>query len=353
MKKLYNNALFYKDWRTSKWISIIMTINLFYFKTMEAFTLISLQKYRMAIDEKFVPNKMWFNGYLIGHNKDGYMISLILVALLTVLLFKGEKQNSTFELLYSMPFKRKEMILSKIKVGFLSIIIPFLVNFIIMTLFYIKNKAYIGSNYSDIPKFYFINLLMCLLFFIFLVFIQTIVGQYLIATITAPIILITPYVLVKYLLELVESTLRYSIYPKLWKLTNFYPNLNIYDIANYQNIPMDKVFKNGEWTYSNYKYGYESFGVKILVMIFLIMVFSLLSVIIYNRLKVEKINQLIIFKPAEKIFNLGVAIWCGIVVSVIFGDVYTGNRLRIYITLFLGAAIGYYISKLMIKLFSR
>ncbi|WMJ81783.1 ABC transporter permease [Clostridium sp. MB40-C1] len=352
MKKLCNNALFYKDWRTSKWISIIMTISLFWFKTIGAFGYSNSLKQFMSIDKKFIPSKMWFNEYLLVNNRDAYMVSLILAALLVVLLFKGEKQNSTCDILHFMPFKRKEIILSKIKVGFIAIIIPFLVNFIIMNLVYLKSKSYIGSSYLDIPKFYFINLLMCLFFFIFLVFIQTLVGEYLRSTIIAPIILITPYVLVKYLLVLAESTLTHSIYPKLWKLENFSSNLNIYDIVSTNNVAMNKVWKNGEWIYSNYKYVYESFSIKILVMIFLIIVFSLLSVTIYNRLKVENINQLIMFKPAEKIFNLGVAIGVGIVISIMFG-MNTKSITTIYITLLLGIAMGYFISKLMIKLFSR
>ncbi len=132
-----------------------------------------------------------------------------------------------------MPFTRKDIMVSKIKVGILTIVIPFLINFIILTFFYFNNKSHIGSSYVDIPKFYFINLLFSLFLFMFLVFMQSIVGQYFAAAVIAPITLFVPNMFASYIVDLIRLSkgLRDDS-ARLMSLDQFVRNSNIYDIVN-------------------------------------------------------------------------------------------------------------------------
>ncbi len=157
-----------------------------------------------------------------------------------------------------MPFTRTNIIVSKIKIGTLTIIIPFLINFIIMTFFYFNNKSYIASSYLDIPKFYSINLLFCLFFFIFLVFMQSIVGQYFAAAIVAPITLFVPFMLVSYIVDLIRlgQGLGYES-PRLIALNNFVRNLNIYDVVNTKALERVEKGVDGEQVRNIYKFIYE------------------------------------------------------------------------------------------------
>ncbi|ENK1242775.1 ABC transporter permease [Clostridium sporogenes] len=358
MKRLFKNPLFYKDWKSSKWICLLMTLILFWDKPNDVFSELSSQKYQMLMDKTFVFDKCWFNQSLLGWNRGKNILVLGVIALLCILLFKGEKQDSTCDLLHSMPFTRKDIIVSKIKTGIITITIPFLISFIIMTVFYFNNKSYIGSSYLDIPKFYFINLLFSLFFFMFLVFMQSIVGQYFAAAIIAPITLFVPYVLVSYIVDLIRLSkgLRYDI-PRLMVLDKLVINSNIYGIMDTKALDRMEKRPDGEQVNNIYKFVYENFDIKIMILIILIVVFAALSVIIYNRVKLERIHQLIIFKPVETVFKLGVAICVGMIFSQIFGYPKSseefGNMPLIYITLLIGTVIGYFLSKLVMKFCSR
>ncbi|MCS4466215.1 hypothetical protein JTS99_06730 [Clostridium botulinum] len=85
----------------------------------------------------------------------------------------------------------------------------------------------------DIPKFYSINLLFSLFFFMFLVFMQSMVGQYFAAAIIAPITLFVPNMFASYIVDLIRlgKGLGYDS-PKLMALDQSVRNSNIYDIVN-------------------------------------------------------------------------------------------------------------------------
>ncbi|NFA61048.1 ABC transporter permease [Clostridium sporogenes] len=358
MKRLFKDPLFYKDWKSSKWICLLMTLILFWDKTSRASSDLNIQKYQMVMDKSFVFDKMWFNQFLLGWSSVKTTLVLGVIVLLCILLFKGEKQDSTCDLLHSMPFTRKDIMISKIKVGILTIVIPFLINFIILTFFYFNNKSYIGSSYVDIPKFYFINLLFSLFLFMFLVFMQSIVGQYFAAAVIAPITLFVPNMFAAYIVDLIRFSkgLEYDS-PKLMVLDQFVRNSNIYDIVNTKALDRVEKGPDGEQMRNIDRFIYENFDIKIMILIILIVVFAILSVIIYNRIKLERINQLIIFKPVETVFKLGVAICVGMIFSQMFGYPKGAepvpNMPLIYITLLIGTIIGYFLAKLVVKFCSR
>lgn len=358
MKSLFKDPLFYKDWKSSKWICLLMTLILFWTKPNSVFNSLNSLKHTMLIDKNFVLDKMWFNQFLLGWNSGKDIPILAIIALLCILLFKGEKQDSTCDLLHSMPFTRKDIILSKIKVGILTITIPFLINFIIITFFYFNNKPYIGSLYSDIPKFYSINLLFSLFFFMFLVFMQSIVGQYFAASIIGPIALFVPYIAATYVGDLIRlsQNLQYET-PRMMGVDIFVRNMHIYGIVDTKSLERFENRPDGEQIRNTYKFIYENFDIKIMILIVLIVVFYILVVIIYKKVKLERVNKLIIFKPVETMFKWGVAICVGMIFSQIFGypnaPGEVANMPLIYTTLVIGTVIGYFISKLALKFFNR
>ncbi|KEI96087.1 ABC transporter permease subunit [Clostridium botulinum] len=358
MKSLFKDPLFYKEWKSSKWICLLMTLILFWDKPKMAFEELSFAKYQMLTDKSFVLDRMWFNQLLLGWSNVKTTLVLGVIVLLCILLFKGEKQDSTCDLLHSMPFTRKDIMVSKIKVGILTIVIPFLINFIILTFFYLNNKSYIASFYLDIPKFYSINLLFSLFFFMFLVFMQSIVGQYFAAAVIAPITLFVPSMFAAYIVDLLRLSkgLGYDS-PRLMALNQLVRNSNIYDIVNTYAIDRMEKGPDGEQVSNIDRFIYENFDIKIMILIILIVVFAILAVIIYNRIKLERINKLIIFKPVETVFKLGVGICVGMIFSQIFGypkgPEPVTNMPLIYITLLIGTVIGYFIAKLVVKFCSR
>ncbi|WP_251862543.1 ABC-2 transporter permease [Clostridium sp. Marseille-Q2269] len=357
MKTLFKDPLFYKEWKNSKWICILMTLILFWHKVNYISSQLDFFKDTTKGNQAMF-DKMWFNKYLLSSGTDGIMLMAGPTLLLCILLFKGEKQDSTCDLLHSMPFTRKDIIISKIKVGILTITIPFLINFILLTCFYLNNKSYIGTSYMDIPKFYSINLLFILFFFVFLVFMETIVGQYFAAVVFSPIILTVPYMLTSYVVDLIRFTqgLQYDAF-KFVSISKISENLFIYGIIQSKPLLIDKKDINGEIIRDVDKLIYENFNIKIMILIVLIVVFSILAVIIYKKVKLERVNKLIIFKPIETIFKWGVAICVGMIFSQIFGYPHkpeeSANMPLIYTTLVIGTVIGYFISKLALKFSNR
>ncbi|NEZ45805.1 ABC transporter permease [Clostridium niameyense] len=351
MKILCKDPLFYKEWKVGKWMAILMTCSLFFCKTRSLISSLNRDKYLLKTDPEFIFNKYWFNVQLMRSYGSCAMLILVLVLLFSILLFKGEKQDSTYSLMASMPFKRKDIIVTKFKVGVLSIFIPYFINFIITTIFYFSNTQYIFTTYYDVPAWFLINFLFTIFFFSFIVLIHTMIGQYFVATITAPIILIVPYGLACYLLDVIRMQLNISFNnPNYVKINNIINHMNVYSVPE-----ADYTWLGGNrsiFVYSNY-------GKKVIILVALITAVFILAVTIYNKVKLENINSILIFKSLEPIFKWGVAICFGVLISTINSNAIQyeqstkSSLLIIYILLFIGTLIGYFITNKILKVYNK
>lgn len=350
MKTLCKNPLFYKEWKVGKWMTILMTCSLFFCKTRSLISSLNRDKYLLKTDPEFIFNKYWFNVQLMRSYGSCAMLMLVLVLLFSILLFKGEKQDSTYSLMASMPFKRKDIIVTKFKVGVLSMFIAYFINFIITTIFYFSNTQYIFTTYYDVPAWFLMNFLFSVFFFSFIVLIHTMIGQYFVATITAPIILTVPYGVGRYLLNIIRMQLNIPFNnPNYIKINNIINHTNVYSLPE-----VDYKWLGG----NNSIFVYSNYSKKVIILIVLIIAVFILAVTIYNKVKLENINSVLIFKFLEPIFKWGVAICFGMLVSttnitVQYEQTAKSSLIIIYVLLFIGTLIGYFITNKILKVYNK
>ncbi|WP_027625070.1 ABC-2 transporter permease [Clostridium lundense] len=79
--------------------------------------------------------KYWFNNSL--NEFDPWIFGVIaLTIVLAIILFQSERNSSTYSLIASMPFKRSEVIKTKWLTGILAITLPFIITFVVISIFY-------------------------------------------------------------------------------------------------------------------------------------------------------------------------------------------------------------------------
>ncbi|NNU76743.1 ABC-2 transporter permease [Clostridium estertheticum] len=352
MNKIINKALFYKEWINVRWVTLLTIITLLFYKVYGVISLLNRNKMYMEYNIGSRTDR-WFNNGLYGMNSY-YFVMVLVVIILTIILFKGEKTSETQGFIASMPFTRKEIIINKWLVGVLSLLISFIVTYIFLSIFYVTNINDLNTTlnpYSDIVRWFFIDTFQYICIFTFIMLMQAVMGNSIVSGMVGGIILGVPIFISIVVQGLVMRNYHYNqsiniIFEKIsgWiniysynlaKQKSFYPNLA-------ENINQD-YYQN--FYYTNYKS-------KLLVLFLLTCLFLYLVNLAYKKRNIEYNLRLIAFKNLETVFIGGVAICSGILVIAIKG---IGNQrlsvFGIYFVIF--TIIGYFISKLLLKVLSK
>lgn len=308
MKKTLKKPLIYKEWIGCRWMILIMTFALVVIKYIPISNLLGRYKASLALDSNFVIDPYWFNNKIFD-TPENMLFLFPLILILVVLLFKTEKQTSTCGLIMSMPFKRKDIIINKYIVGAFSIFIAFLINFLIMSVLYVGNVEFIKTSYTDIPMWYLINFLYCILFFTFSMFMQTVMGKYLVATFFTPIFFFIPISIVVYVSQGLGWVFSKSLTAE--KLNEFILPFNIYSVIEGSRINIGSKL---------YKYLYINYAMKILYVIVIISVFIWLLIYCYKKIDMERIHSIFLFKKFQIIFNILISINVAMIISIIIVD---------------------------------
>ena len=344
MNKIVNKALFYKEWINVQWVTLLIIIILLLCKF---YGVITLFKYNTG-----ELNNRWFNNGL--YEMDIYYFVMVLVVIaLAIILFKGEKTSETQGFIASMPFTRKEIIFNKWFVGVVSIITSFVVIYIILSLIYIININNLNTTlnpYSDIIKWFFMDVLQYICIFTFMILIQVVMGNSIVAGIVGGIILWVPSFVVMVVQSVAGIYLRsfQNMYILQDKIVGW---INIYSY----NIPyaawVSPSVNNSRGAYRLIHYvNYKS---KLLVLFILICLFLHLSYVAYKKRDLEYNLSLIVFDNLKPIFTWGFAFCLGILIGYIFldnGGVMGLRELGIIILIF--TIIGYFIARLLVKMLS-
>lgn len=354
MKKFLHNPLFYKDFKSARWISLIMLLYLIKFKLLIFSPILNVIKSTITDFTDISPGNMtpfkadmayWFRNNLLYSAQDIIVITIFVVILLIV-LFKNERNNSTYSFTASMPFKREEIVKIKWITGMLSISIPFFITFILVSIFYFKNTNWINDPYIIVFQWFIINILTFTAIFSFIFFIQTIMGQNITASIIGALVLGIPGGCIVMSIDFILSHYKNPIYPK--DIPYILEKVMIY----FMSFPDYSVQKLGEYT-TRVSY-YKNFQIKILILIVTCIVTYALSIYFFKRNSLEKTGFLIMFKPFEYILKFIVAIFLGLLMALIFGQSYAEDTLVVmYVSLILGFLASYFVTDKCIKYYSR
>lgn len=353
MNKIINKALFYKEWINVRWVTLFTIVILLYFKFYGVISVLNQNKVFIKLHGRVWTNR-WFNNGLF--NKSNYFFVMVLIIiLLSIILFAGEKTSETQGFIVSMPFTRKEIILNKWIVGVLSILISFALTYIVLSLFYVANIGGLDTRlnpYSDIVKWFFIDTFQYICIFTFMVLVQAVMGNSIVSAIVGGIILEVPFYITTVVQEIVLRTSNYSLdnlrYLAFQRAEGW---LNIYGYNAAKQQWFNTEQNRGNDMYQTYYY--NDYGLKLLILFILTCLFLYLAYVAYKKRNLEYNLRLVVFKNLEPVLIWGIAICIGLLAGITFGSGRLNESLRAFwIWSGIFTIVGYFISKLLIKIFS-
>ncbi|MBX4264635.1 ABC transporter permease subunit [Clostridium estertheticum] len=347
MNKIINKALFYKEWINVRWVTLLTIITLLFYKVYGVISLLNRNKMYMEYNIGSRTDR-WFNNGLYGMNSY-YFVMVLVVIILTIILFKGEKTSETQGFIASMPFTRKEIIINKWLVGVVSLLISFVITYIFLSLFYFANINGLGKTlnpYSDIVKWFFMDTFQYICIFTFIMLVQAVMGNSIVSGMVGGIILGVPIFISMVVKELGMRYYQYSrsistILEKISGWTNIYN----YNVAKQKSFHPNSAENVNQDYYQNFYY--SNYNLKLLVLFLLTCLFLFLAYVAYRKRNIEYNLRLIVFKNLEPVFVCGIAICSGLLAGVIFGESGLKASFGIYFVIF--TIIGYFISKLLLK----
>lgn len=338
MNRIINKALFYKEWINIRWITLLTIVILLFFKVYGFISILN-ENERYMNHQGGLNNNVWFNNGLY-EMQAYYYVMIFVVILLAVTLFAGDKNSETQGFIASMPFTRKEIILNKWIIGVLSLLISFIISYILFSLFYVVNINVLNTAlnpYSDIAKWFFMDTLQYVCIFTFIVLAQAVMGNSVVSGIVGGLILIVPWFITMVVQDLFMrdhnlSDYTYNVFGNIGDWSNIYS----YNIAH------------RNWLITDPAYFYNNYGLKLLVLFILTCLFLYLAYVSYKMRNLEYNLSLIVFKNLKPVFVWGFAICFGLFAGFAFET----KLIVFYILLVVFTIIGYFISKLLLKIFS-
>lgn len=349
MKSLYNKTLFKKEFKISKWMMILMTLNLLIFKILKIDNSLKghkslLTNRSLSYEDAKISMLHWFNHELIGELFFS-VIMIFLIIMLVTLMFQNERSNSTFGFLASIPYKREEVIKTKWIVGVITIIIPMVISLICISIFYKYNKSFIDDNYFIILRWFFITTLQYICIYSGLFLCQTLMGQNIISSIVGAIIIYVPYGTIAIIAKLVYSNfnLKHKLLAKISDIMS-YSNLYNFGLGDYVDL--------SDGRHLIYYLIYKEYNIKIIIMIILTVTFYILAKYYYKVNSLENTGKIFIFPSLKPVLIWGFAICFGLL-SCEFIGLSNNNKILADICVIVGIPLGYFTGKKVVLIYDN
>lgn len=344
-----NKGLFYKEWIYVRWVTLLTTLILLFYKVYGVILLLNRNKMYMKYNTGIRTDR-WFNNGLYARSSY-YFVMILLVIILAIILFSGEKTSETQGFIASMPFTRKEIIYNKWFVGVVSLLISLGITYICLSLFYFANINNLDkalNPYSDTFKWFFMDTFQYICIFTFIMLVQAVMGNIIVSGMVGGIILGVPAFISTVVQRLV---IRYqynqSINVILEKISGWI-NIYSYNVVKQKSFHPDPAANINQDYYQNFYYiNYKS---KLLIFIILTCLFLYLTYVAYKKRNLEYNLRLIVFENLKPVFIWSFAICLGLLIGYIFGndDGLKGLREFGLITSTF-TIIGYFIAKLLVR----
>ncbi|OFI06072.1 putative ABC transporter permease YtrD [Clostridium acetireducens DSM 10703] len=323
MKNFLNKALLYKEWKDGKWAMLIFFMIQFF--TITSSFLNSMDRMMWDINHNHLAenilnnNEKYYNIFwgLFG----GSSIVLLIIIVITIsFIIMGSDRNNNFEYLSTMPFSREEIINTKFFIGKLTIAVPTLINFAIISFSYFKNlpvvNAYIKANslpaffdYSIILKWFLLNFLVYIFVFALLMLMHSICGNAYAATLLGTIALVFPG----------------GILHLIWEFIRINMGSN-FSFQKYQwlQVIQSKIIKwltlalYGQMDYNGSEIAsYSNFGLKCIILVVVIIILYFATKYLFKKNNFERTGNILMFKILEPVLKYGSAICFGLFIACI------------------------------------
>lgn len=222
-----------------------------------------------------------------------------------------------YESLSAMPFRREEIIFTKWIITALTVVIPILLSFVVMSVVYIRNKDLleIYMNWNMILQWALLNSLTYLFIVTFIMLIQSLTGKNIFGGVVGSIFLVLPMGLSALISELLRVLALNSNVLSQEQYLNIQDKIEV--IAFNTFLGGYNLNLSNNYTFSSYK--------KSVILALAILILVFLLVYAFKRIPLERNGYIVIFKPLEIIFKIGVSICFGLLGGVIASGMLKGH----------------------------
>lgn len=346
-----NKALLFRDWKYSKWFIPILLLELFYFNI-----------------PGFI-NKGEFGRVYPSYMPEFSEIVVIAVTLIVMasVMFAFDRNLQSYSLAASMPFTKREIIVSKWLVGFYNVSIAYFVIFAVMNVLLIINNCWV--EYFGLCAFSFIsNFLFALCILGVVLMIQSMSGSVIGGNLFSVLFAAVPYTFVYFVQSIYTRYSPMIIVPAFIKnssvaastILGFLKSLLWVDsLSNFSStmlVDMSSTTSMHDLTNEliNY-YGYTKYWslewAKVIIYILAIILTFVISIKIFNKSKMELNGKIMHIKRPSRLYKAFAAYYIGFGIWALT-HVFAGNiafRLDYVILLCLISPIPFYflIGKIM------
>lgn len=214
-----------------------------------------------------------------------------------------------YDSLNAMPFRREEVIFTKWIIAALTVIIPMILTFVVISFIYTGNKDILKvyMDFNMIFQWVLINSLALLFIVTFIMLIQSLSGKNIIGGVVGSIFLVLPMGLSM----LITGFLRVLAWnPNIISEDQYYNMMmKIESIAvktslGFYNIDLEDNYRSGVYEKS------AILAVAVIILVALL-IFS------FKKIPLERNGYIVIFKPLEMIFKVGVSVCFGLLGGLI------------------------------------
>ncbi len=340
MTKYWSKALFYRSRKDIAGIVGAFTAVLIMLKVYPLISYLNILKEEASVNKLGGGWYHWFEKALMVEFEGLIPFVVFGVVALVISLFRHDRLDTTGDLLGSLPFTKKQIIVTKWLTGALVVIVPFLLVFLLLSLFYGTNSYWITTPYSTIPSWTLMNLALALTIFSFLFMVQTLMGHSTYGGIVGAICIVTPgYLLLagSQVLGKLLYSYQNSIVVAMERLA---PKTLIWQVLE-PGITSESLFT----TPVKYYYYYPNFSLKLVILLAMISLFFWISLKAYQANRLEKNGEILMFGFLEPVLIWGFALCLGLFFPNIFGWSFETNNLLFIIYIILGMALGYFIAR--------
>ncbi|KEK26013.1 ABC transporter permease subunit [Bacillus gaemokensis] len=355
---MFHKALWMRQWKQGKYIILLFWLSSLYllpYKYYKAAQM-ELSQSKMKIDDY-----VYYYSYSFNTFDSAFVIQGVIIITLACLLIGWERNNQSTDFLLSMPFKRKDIFLTKWLFGVLNIITVNIICWISM--YGIKNISF-HNEYQIFTPFhiYFLYTTVVLIaVYTFALFIGTITGNIFSQSSLTAILLFLPYGLVllisgfvythtqgsvEALGEIEYKTHKYLQHAGIasplesFNITyDYHPRVTFDEKGNEiskspQDNPMEHTSIPSPW--------------KLLTPFTYIITFLPIATFLYTRAPNEQNGKILLFPRLQKWF-----MFCTVLCFALFGGRLLGGRdalLSYYVGFFMASIISYFIFTRLLKL---
>lgn len=359
---MIKHPLIKKEWKSVRWVmllfvavfafyAVVLNNNIYYEKTSHL-----MRNYRNTV----------FMGIVYGMGAALLSMVLIGVLILVILLFAHERNIYVGKFISSLPFTRKKQFTIKYSIGVIAYTLPFLLFGIVALSIRINNDSWISRVYKYLPygdilarqdsiiaflQWLGIVWLIITATYSFLMMIQTLMGQNIVAGIVGGIIVFVPWFLMFAIpanLELLKVYRMNHMSFIRWSFEFFIlakPQWHQEQIEVTQGL-------NGTWWYSINSYHYLS--LCIIVLMAVIILSTMLGYRFFQQNDVEKNGNIVMYPWVGKILVFGVTA-CSLlllpIIVVAFSQIESSALTAV--TMAIGGVLGYIMSTKSIELTRR